>query len=93
MKGILVINAFWKSASMNEMTAQLCAAAARLGMELTVRTNADLLCILPPLSPLTHRLFVRIMRRRNVINWLGNLNSITTWRKDLCIWQRKTSIG
>lgn len=52
MKGILVVNAFWKSASMDRMEALLCCAAARMGIELVVRTNADLLCALPPLRPL-----------------------------------------
>lgn len=52
MKGILVVNAFWKSASVEKMGALLCAAASRLGMRLSVRTNAQLLCALPPLRPL-----------------------------------------
>ena len=47
MKGILVINGFWKSASMEEMTRQLREAAERLAIDLQVRTNDELLCLLP----------------------------------------------
>jgi len=51
MKGILIINAFWESASMKEMEAQLCCSAKRLGIELSVRTNQDFLFSMPPLIP------------------------------------------
>jgi len=50
MKGILVVNAFWQGASMKEMEGQLCRAAKKAGVELMVRTNADLLCVLPPVG-------------------------------------------
>ena len=52
MKGILVVNAFWQGASMKEMEAQLCRAAKKAGVELTVRTNGELLCTLPPVGML-----------------------------------------
>lgn len=55
MNGILVVNAFWKSASMNQMEALFRQAAARLSITLSVRTNADLLCLLPPFKPLRAR--------------------------------------
>ena len=51
MKGILIINAFWKSASMKEMEAQLCCSAKRLGIELRVLTNQDFLFSMPLLTP------------------------------------------
>lgn len=47
MRGILVTNGFWKSASMAEMTRQLLQAADRLSITLTERTNDELLCLLP----------------------------------------------
>lgn len=52
MKGTLVVNAFWKSASMGEMEAMLCAAAEKRGVSLRCRTNAELMCLLPPLKML-----------------------------------------
>ena len=52
MKGILVVNAFWQGASMKEMEGQLCRAAKKAGVELTVRTNGELLCTLPPVGML-----------------------------------------
>ena len=52
MKGILIKNAFWKSASMQEMEALLCCAANRLKIDLQVYTNGDFLFSLPTLSPL-----------------------------------------
>ena len=51
MKGLLIINAFWKSASMQEMEALLCCAAKKLDMDLQVRTNQDYLFSMPPLQP------------------------------------------
>ena len=53
INGILIKNAFWKSASMQEMEALLCCAANRLGITLQVRTNQDFSFSLPALSPLT----------------------------------------
>ena len=47
MKGMLVINGFWESASMTEMARQLSAAAARFFIQLEIRTNDQLLCLLP----------------------------------------------
>lgn len=47
MRGILVTNGFWESASMAEMTRQLLQAADRLSITLTERTNDELLCLLP----------------------------------------------
>ncbi len=61
MRGILIINAFWHSPSMDEMTAQLQEAARTLGIELHVKTNADFPCLLPgphPLRPETKGDFV-----------------------------------
>ena len=53
MQGILVVNAFWKGASMKEMEGQLCRAAKEKGIQLQVRTNAELMCMLPPVAPLS----------------------------------------
>lgn len=53
MNGILIINAFWKSASMQEMEALLCNAAKRLGIDLLVRSNQDFLFSMPPLQPVS----------------------------------------
>lgn len=52
IRGLLIINAFWKSASMQQMEALLCRAAKKLGMDLNVRTNQDFLFCQPPLLPL-----------------------------------------
>ena len=54
MQGTLIVNAFWDSPSMAEMTRQLQAAAHDLGIALQVKTNEDFPCLLPgprPLSP------------------------------------------
>ncbi|MBQ4075341.1 MAG: RimK family alpha-L-glutamate ligase [Clostridia bacterium] len=52
MKGILIINAFWKSASMQEMEALLCTAAKGMGIHLSVCTNQDFLFSMPGHQPI-----------------------------------------
>lgn len=52
MQGTLIVNAFWDSPSVSEMTRQLQAAARDMGMALAVKTNADFLCLLPGPRPL-----------------------------------------
>lgn len=47
MKGILVVNGFWKSASMEEMAKQLIRAVEKLSIQLEICTNDQLLCTLP----------------------------------------------
>lgn len=44
LKGILIVNAFWKSASMERMIAMLMRSAERQGISLMLRTNAEMLC-------------------------------------------------
>lgn len=53
MKGILVINGFWKGASMVEMEALLSGAAKKQGIALSVIENRNLLFSLPSMKPLS----------------------------------------
>jgi len=50
LQGLLIVNAFWHSASMAEMEALLSRAAERLNIRLEKRTNAQMHCVLHPLS-------------------------------------------
>ena len=53
MTGTLIVNAFWRNASMEHIAARLRQAAASRGVALNVRTNAEALYALPSLSALS----------------------------------------